>query len=76
MPNMTLALPEELHRSLRRYPAIRWAEVARRAFRRELRRIESREIRLSASKLSEADAIEIGRDIRRRKAPRPVPGRS
>lgn len=70
MPNMTLALPEELHRELRRHREVRWAEVARRAFVRELSRLHVYDRVLASSKLTEEDAIEIGRDIRRRKPPK------
>lgn len=70
MPNMTFAVPEELHRELRRHREIRWAEIARRALVRELNRLHVYDRVLADSKLTESDAIEIGRDIRRRKAPR------
>jgi hypothetical protein len=66
MPNMTLAVPEELHRELRRHREIRWAEIARRAFVRELDRLHVYDRVLKNSALTEADAIDIGRDIRRR----------
>jgi len=66
MPNMTFAVPEELHKELRRHRDIRWAEVARRAFVRELNRLHIYDRVLVGSKLTEADAVELGRDIRRR----------
>ena len=66
MPNMTLAVPEDLHRELRRHREIRWAEIARRAFVRELNRLHVYDRVLARSKLTEEDAIEIGRDMRRR----------
>ncbi len=66
MPNMTLALPNDLHREIRRHKEIRWAEVARRAFVKELARLHVYDRVLGGSRLTEADAVEIGRDIRRR----------
>ena len=66
MPNMTLALPEELHRELRRHKEIRWAEVARKAFIKEINRLHVYDRLLAGSKLTEGDAVGIGRDIRRR----------
>ena len=66
MPNMTLALPVELHRELRRHKEIRWAEIARRAFVKEINRLHVYDRLLSQSKLTEGDAVTIGRDIRRR----------
>lgn len=65
MPNMTLALPERLHREMRRHPEIRWAEVARRALTRELSRLRVYDRLLSGSKLTEKDAVEIGRKVNR-----------
>jgi hypothetical protein len=66
MPNMTLALPDELHREIRRHKEIRWAEIARRAFVKEIGRLHVYDRVLTGSKLVEADAVEIGRDVRRR----------
>ena len=68
MPNMTLALPEDLHREIRRHKDVRWAEIARRALTRELNRLHIYDRLLSKSKLTEADALELGRQIRRRRA--------
>ncbi len=31
MVNMTLAIPDELHRKIRKHPEVKWSEVARRA---------------------------------------------
>jgi hypothetical protein len=66
MPNMTLALPDELHRELRRHKEVRWAEIARRAFVKELARLHVYDRVLATSRLTEADAVEIGRDVRRK----------
>lgn len=68
MPNMTLALPEELHREIRRHKDVRWAEIARRALAREVNRLHIYDRLLSKSHLSEADAVVLGRQIRRRGA--------
>ncbi len=66
MPNMTFALPEALHREMRKHKDVRWSEVARRAIAREIDRIHIYDRLLAKSQLSERDAIEIGRSIRRR----------
>jgi len=66
MPNMTFAVPDELHREMRRHRDIRWAEIARRALAREINRLHIYDRLLVDSRLTEADAIEIGRAIRRR----------
>lgn len=64
MPNMTLSLPEELHREMRAHPEIKWAEVARAAFRTQLGRLEIYDRLLSSSKMTQGDAVRLGREIR------------
>lgn len=63
MTNMTLALPEELHREMRRHPEVKWAEVVRRAIAREVDRLRVYDRLLSGSKMTEADAVKIARVI-------------
>jgi hypothetical protein len=65
MTNMTLSLPEELHREMRSHPEVRWAEVARRAIQRELERLHTYDRLLSGSALTEKDAVSMGREVRR-----------
>jgi len=70
MTNMTLSLPEELHREMRSHPEIKWAEVARRAIQRELERLHTYDRLLAGSALTERDAVALGREIRRAAARR------
>jgi len=70
MPNVTMAVPEDLHRQMRAHPEIRWAEIARSAFRRQLRSLDLYDRLLSGSRLTERDAVELGREIRLRAAKR------
>jgi hypothetical protein len=70
MPNLTFSVPEELHREMRSHPEIKWAEVARSAFRRQLRSLALYDRLLSGSRLTERDAVQVGREIRRRAAKR------
>jgi hypothetical protein len=65
MTNMTLALPEDLHRKMREHPEVKWSEVARQAIVRELDRLMVYDRLLAGSKLTEKDAVEIGRKINR-----------
>ena len=65
MPNVTLAVPEDLHRQMRAHPEIKWSEIARSAFRQQLRRLDLYDRVLADSKLTERDAVELGREIRR-----------
>lgn len=70
MPNMTFSVPDELHEEMRRHKDVRWSEVARRALARELDRLHIYDRLLSGSSLTETDAVELGRTIRRRNARR------
>lgn len=70
MPNMTFSVPEELHREMRAHREIKWAEVARSAIRVQLRRLDVYDRLLAGSKLTERDAVRLGREIRRAAAKR------
>ena len=70
MPNMTFAVPDVLHREIRRHREVRWSEIARRALVREVNRLKIYDRLLAKSELTESDAIELGRAIRRRKVKR------
>jgi hypothetical protein len=63
MPNMTLALPKELHREMRNHPEIKWAEVVRRALTREVDRLRVYDRLLASSRLTERDAVRLGRRV-------------
>ena len=71
MSNMTFSIPADLHRDMRAHPEIKWAEVARRAFREHLDKLELYNHLLSSSKLSQADAARLGREIRQAASTRP-----
>ena len=40
MPNITLSVPEEIHRKMKKRSDIRWSEVARRAIAEQLEKLE------------------------------------
>ena len=63
MTNMTLAIPEDLNRIMKRHVEIRWSEVARQALWKQARKIELMDKILSKSKLTEEDALELGKKI-------------
>lgn len=65
MPNVTFSVPDELHREMRAHPEIKWAEVARRAFRSQLRQLDVYDQLFSKSRLTEEHAVKLGRLIRR-----------
>jgi hypothetical protein len=70
MPNMTFSLPDEVHQEMRAHPHIKWSEVARRAILAELERLHLHDQLLAASRLTEEDAVALGREVRRRAAGR------
>lgn len=70
MPNVTFAVPEDLHREMRAHPEIKWAEVARAAFRSHLRRLDVYDRLFVSSRLTVRDAVTLGRETRRAAARR------
>ncbi len=64
MTNITLAVPEDLHRIMQKYKDIRWTEVARQAMWERARKLELMDKLLSKSELTEEDAEEIGHKIK------------
>ncbi len=63
MTNITFAVPEELHIIMRKHKEIKWSEVARSALWNQAKKVELMEKILSKSKLTEEDALKIGRKI-------------
>jgi len=65
MPNMTLSIPEDLHRIMKKHSELRWSEIARRAITEEVRKIQLVEKIASKSKLTMEDIEEINKKIKR-----------
>lgn len=63
MVNMTLAVPEELDNLMKKYRDIKWSEVARQALWDKANKLALMDKILSKSKLTEKDALEIGRKV-------------
>lgn len=63
MPNMTLAVPPDLKKEMDKFPVINWSEVARQAFAEKVGELELLKEITAKSKLTEKDAIEIGRKV-------------
>lgn len=55
MPNMTLAIPEELKRKMDQFKEINWSEVARQAIQEKTALLEKMNRMLSKSELTESD---------------------
>lgn len=64
MTNMTLAIPEDLHKVMKRHQEIKWSEVARNAIWEKARKLELMDKLLANSKLTEEDAERIGNKIK------------
>ena len=63
MVSITLAVPEELKKEMDRHPELNWSEVARQAIREKVGILHKIDSLLSKSKLTEQDAIELGRKV-------------
>ena len=70
MVNMTLAIPEDLHKLIRKHSEIKWSEVARKAMWEHAKRLELMDTLVSKSKLTEKDAEAIGNKIKKEIAQR------
>lgn len=64
MTNMTLAVPEDLKRIMEKHREVKWSEVARAAMWEHAKKLELMARLVSKSKLTERDALEIGRKIK------------
>lgn len=65
MVNITLAVPQELKKEMDNHPELNWSEVARQAIRQRLQLLKRMDQLLAKSKLTEKDAVEIGRKVKR-----------
>lgn len=63
MTNMTLAIPKNLKEIMDKHKTIKWSEVARQAMWEKAMKLELMDKLLAKSKLTEKDALEIGREI-------------
>jgi len=70
MTNMTLSIPEELHRKMKKFSEIRWSEIARIAIERRVNDLEVMDKIASKSKLTKKDVEEISKKIKRAAAKR------
>ncbi len=64
MVNMTLSIPDDLYAAMRKHSEIKWSEVARKAFERQVKALDVMDDLLSKSELTEKDAERIGHQIK------------
>ena len=63
MPTLTLAVPKELKSEMDSLPELNWSEIARRAISKEIKEYKLFKSIVSRSKLTEKDALELGRKV-------------
>ena len=74
MVNLTLTVPKELKDIMDEFPEINWSEVARQAFKNKIEDLRFLNKFKAESKLTEEDAIELGRKVNKALAKRYVRG--
>ena len=60
---MTLSVPEDLHQIMEQHKEIKWSEVARQAMWQQARKLEILDKMFANSKMTEQDALKLGREV-------------
>lgn len=63
MPTLTLAIPSDLKSEMDSMPEINWSEIARKAISEKVAEYRLFKSIVAKSKLTEKDALEIGRKV-------------
>lgn len=66
MPNITLSIPADLHKLIKRHPEIKWSEIARKALFEYAQKLEVMERLTEKSRLTIQDVEEIDGIIKER----------
>ena len=64
MPNMTLAVPNELHAVVKKHKEIKWSEIARKAMWEQARKLELMDAITKKSKLTNKGVLEIDEKVK------------
>jgi len=64
MPNITLSLPNELHKFVKKHNEINWSEIARRAISIQAKKIQLMEKLVENSEFKEKDVEELDKKIK------------
>jgi len=59
VPNITLSVPDDLHRRMRRHPEVKWSEVVRRILADKVRALETMDRLVARSLLTPEDVEEL-----------------
>lgn len=70
MVNITLSIPDNLREKLHRHKEVNWSAVTRKALEEHLKKIEIIETIAQKSELTEKDAQELARKIKKEMAKR------
>ena len=64
MSKVSVRVPEELKESMDEHSKVNWSEIAREAFREEVKKIELADSIASESQLTDEDVEEIGEKVK------------
>ena len=64
MANMTLSVPQELHREMIVHSEIKWSDIARQAFEKKVRELHWMDEVLEKSRFTENDAERVGHKVK------------
>lgn len=64
MVNMTLSIPEDVHKEMQFHTEIKWSDVARQAFEKKIKELHWMDKLLEKSTLTEEDVDRIGHKIK------------
>lgn len=65
MPNITLTIPEEIHKLVKKHSEINWSDVVRRTISKEVMKLEVMDKITIKSKLTLKDIEEINEEIKK-----------
>ncbi len=65
MPNVTLAIPDELHEKMKKHSEIRWSEVVRKTIAAKVEMLDVMDRMVKKSKLTEQDIDTFSHKIKR-----------
>lgn len=71
MPTITLSIPEETRKKMKKFEWLNWSAVAREAFEKRMRQLEildKFEKDFSESELTDKECMELGKEIKKRMA--------
>ena len=64
MGNITLSIPEDVHKDMKQFSEVRWSEVARKAIIQKIETLHMAERLAKKSKLSEDDVKEFSNKVK------------